>query len=656
MPVFAARAAGGIIEDVDGNRFIDLGSGIAVTTIGNAAPRVVEAVREQVADFTHTCFMVTPYEEYVAVAEHLNRLTPGSFEKRTALFNSGAEAVENAVKIARSYTHRTAVVAFDHAYHGRTNLTMGLTAKSMPYKSGFGPFAPEIYRAPMSYPYRDGLIDKEWATDGELAAERALTVIDKQIGAANLAALIIEPIQGEGGFIVPAPGFLPALRAWCTENDVVFIADEVQSGIARTGQWFACEDEGIELDGLELGNTDDDIGENISRDDIEDAPIVRFVNKLMLDAIRRGASDIHFEPFEKMYRVRMRVDGVLREVTQPPVQLGGRLAARIKVMSRMDIAERRVPQDGRIKLRLNKARAIDFRVSTCPTLYGEKVVMRILDASQAMLGIDALGYEGFQKDLYLAALAKPQGMILVTGPTGSGKTVSLYTGLGILNRGDLNISTAEDPVEINLQGINQVNVNNKVGLSFAAALRAFLRQDPDVVMVGEIRDLETAEIALKAAQTGHLVLSTLHTNDAPQTLTRLIDMGVKPYALATSMSLIIAQRLARRLCQNCRELLDIPPDALRKEGFPEEAIANGLRVFGPRGCDSCTDGYKGRIGVYQVMPVTDEIGRLIMAGGNAHDIADAAKRNNIWDLRRSGLAKVMSGLTSIEEINSVTIE
>jgi len=416
------------------------------------------------------------------------------------------------------------------------------------------------------------------------------------------------------------------------------------------------EDEGIELDGLELGNTDDDIGENISRDDIEDAPIVRFVNKLMLDAIRRGASDIHFEPFEKMYRVRMRVDGVLREVTQPPVQLGGRLAARIKVMSRMDIAERRVPQDGRIKLRLNKARAIDFRVSTCPTLYGEKVVMRILDASQAMLGIDALGYEGFQKDLYLAALAKPQGMILVTGPTGSGKTVSLYTGLGILNRGDLNISTAEDPVEINLQGINQVNVNNKVGLSFAAALRAFLRQDPDVVMVGEIRDLETAEIALKAAQTGHLVLSTLHTNDAPQTLTRLIDMGVKPYALATSISLIIAQRLARRLCQNCRELLDVPADALRKEGFPEDAIANGLRVFGPRGCDNCTEGYKGRIGLYQVMPVTDEIGRLIMTGGNAHDIADAAKRNNIWDLRRAGLAKVMAGLTSIEEINSVTIE
>ena len=416
------------------------------------------------------------------------------------------------------------------------------------------------------------------------------------------------------------------------------------------------EDEGIELDGLELGNTEDDAGESISRDDIEDAPIVRFVNKLMLDAIRRGASDIHFEPFEKMYRVRMRIDGVLREVTQPPVQLGGRLAARIKVMSRMDIAERRIPQDGRIKLRLNKSRAIDFRVSTCPTLYGEKVVMRILDASQAMLGIDALGYEPFQKDLYQAALARPQGMILVTGPTGSGKTVSLYTGLGILNRGDLNISTAEDPVEINLPGINQVNVNNKVGLSFAAALRAFLRQDPDVVMVGEIRDLETAEIALKAAQTGHLVLSTLHTNDAPQTLTRLIDMGVKPYALATSVSLIIAQRLARRLCQNCRELLDIPAEALRREGFPEDAINNGLRVFGPRGCESCTEGYKGRVGVYQVMPVTEEIGRLIMAGGNAHDIADAAARSDMWDLRRSGLAKVMSGLTSIEEINSVIID
>ncbi|MEP7312602.1 MAG: ATPase, T2SS/T4P/T4SS family, partial [Pseudomonadota bacterium] len=297
-----------------------------------------------------------------------------------------------------------------------------------------------------------------------------------------------------------------------------------------------------------------------------------------------------------------------------------------------------------------------FRVSTCPTLYGEKIVLRILDPSQAMLGIDALGYEPFQKDLYMKYLAKPQGMILVTGPTGSGKTVSLYTGLNILNREDTNISTAEDPAEINLPGVNQVNVNPKVGLTFASALRAFLRQDPDVVMVGEVRDLETAEIAIKAAQTGHLVLSTLHTNDAPQTLTRLIDMGVKPYAIATSVSLIIAQRLARKLCVHCRQLVDVPAEALRKEGFPENEIAEGIKVFGPKGCPNCTDGYKGRLGIYQVMPVTEEIGRLIMAGGNAIDIADAAAREGVWDLRRAGLNKVRAGLTSIEEINSVTIE
>jgi type IV pilus assembly protein PilB len=325
-------------------------------------------------------------------------------------------------------------------------------------------------------------------------------------------------------------------------------------------------------------------------------------------------------------------------------------------MARLDIAERRVPQDGRIKMKLSKTRAIDFRVSTCPTLYGEKIVMRILDPSQAMLGIDALGYEPFQKDLYMANLAKPQGMILVTGPTGSGKTVSLYTGLNILNREDTNISTAEDPAEINLPGVNQVNVNNKVGLTFASALRAFLRQDPDVVMVGEIRDLETAEIAIKAAQTGHLVLSTLHTNDAPQTLTRLIDMGVKPYAIATSVSLIIAQRLARKLCVHCKVPLDVPPEALRKEGFQEEEIASGIRVYAPKGCQSCTDGYKGRVGIYQVMPVTEDIGRLIMAGGNAIDIADAAAKHGVWDLRRAGLAKVRAGVTSLEEINSVTIE
>jgi len=416
------------------------------------------------------------------------------------------------------------------------------------------------------------------------------------------------------------------------------------------------EDEGVELEGLEVSGGDEIETDGISRDDVEDAPIVRYVNKLLLDGIRRGASDIHFEPYEKTFRVRYRMDGVLKEVAQPPVQLSGKISARLKVMSRLDIAERRVPQDGRIKMRLSKTRAIDFRVSTCPTLYGEKIVMRILDPSSAMLGIDALGYEPFQKELYLKYLAKPQGMILVTGPTGSGKTVSLYTGLNILNREDTNISTAEDPAEINLPGVNQVNVNNKVGLTFASALRAFLRQDPDVVMVGEIRDLETAEIAIKAAQTGHLVLSTLHTNDAPQTLTRLVDMGVKPYAIATSVSLIIAQRLARRLCQACRQPIDVPREALLKEGFLAEDIDKGMTLFGPRGCNSCTDGYKGRLGVYQVMPVTEEVGRIIMAGGNAIDISDAAKKAGVWDLRRAGLAKVAAGMTSLEEINSVTID
>jgi type IV pilus assembly protein PilB len=416
------------------------------------------------------------------------------------------------------------------------------------------------------------------------------------------------------------------------------------------------EDDGMELDALEVSGGEELNTEGVSRDDVEDAPIVRYVNKLLLDAIRRGASDIHFEPYEKTYRVRYRMDGILKEIAQPPVQLSGKMSARLKVMSRLDIAERRVPQDGRIKMKLSKTRSIDFRVSTCPTLYGEKIVMRILDPSSAMLGIDALGYEPFQKDLYMKYLAKPQGMILVTGPTGSGKTVSLYTGLNILNKEDTNISTAEDPAEINLPGVNQVNVNNKVGLTFASALRAFLRQDPDVVMVGEIRDLETAEIAIKAAQTGHLVLSTLHTNDAPQTLTRLVDMGVKPYAIATSVSLIIAQRLARRLCMACRQPIDVPAEALRKEGFPEDEIAKGIQIFGPRGCPACTDGYKGRLGIYQVMPVTEDIGRIIMAGGNAIDINDQAKKNGIWDLRRAGLAKAASGLTSLEEINSVTID
>jgi type IV pilus assembly protein PilB len=418
------------------------------------------------------------------------------------------------------------------------------------------------------------------------------------------------------------------------------------------------EDEtGFDLENLDVSGGDDEMeGAGVSRDDIEDAPIVRFVNKLLLDAIRRGASDIHFEPYEKMYRIRLRMDGVLKEVAQPPVQLAMKLSARLKVMSRLDIAERRVPQDGRIKMKLSKTRAIDFRVSTCPTLFGEKIVCRILDPSSAMLGIDSLGYEPFQRDIYQKYLAKPQGMILVTGPTGSGKTVSLYTGLNILNREDTNISTAEDPAEINLPGVNQVNVNNKVGLTFAAALRAFLRQDPDVVMVGEIRDLETAEIAIKAAQTGHLVMSTLHTNDAPQTLTRLVDMGVKPYAIATSVSLIIAQRLARRLCSQCKALVEVPAEALLKEGFQESDVKAGIKIYGPKGCQNCSDGYKGRCGIYQVMPVTEAIGRIIMEGGNAIDIGDQARKEGVWDLRRAGLEKVRQGMTSIEEVNSVTIE
>ncbi len=417
------------------------------------------------------------------------------------------------------------------------------------------------------------------------------------------------------------------------------------------------EEEGMDLESLETVGGEDELDDKGAvRDDVEDAPIVKFVNKVLLDAIRRGASDIHFEPYEKIYRVRLRMDGVLKELAQPPVALAGKLAARLKVMSRLDIAERRVPQDGRIKMKLSKNRAIDFRLSTCPTLFGEKIVLRILDAQQAMMGIDSLGYEPFQKDLYSKYLAKPQGMILVTGPTGSGKTVSLYTGLNILNREDTNISTAEDPAEINLPGVNQVNVNAKVGLTFAAAMRAFLRQDPDVIMVGEIRDLETAEIAIKAAQTGHLVLSTLHTNDAPQTLTRLVDMGVKPYAIATSVSLIIAQRLARRLCSHCKQPLDVPKEALLKEGFQEADVAAGLKIYGPKGCESCTDGYKGRVGIYQVLPITESIARIILALGSAVDIGAQAAKEGVWDLRRSGLEKVKAGLTSLEEVNSVTTE
>jgi len=417
------------------------------------------------------------------------------------------------------------------------------------------------------------------------------------------------------------------------------------------------EDDLDDLENLEVTGGDDELdAQAIGRDEVEDAPIVRFVNKVLLDAIKRGASDIHFEPYEKMYRIRFRLDGYLKEVATPPVQLASKIAARLKVMARLDIAERRIPQDGRIKMRISKNRAIDFRVSTCPTLFGEKIVCRILDPSSAMLGIDALGYEPQQKELYLKALSQPHGMILVTGPTGSGKTVSLYTGLQILNTEDTNISTAEDPAEINIPGINQVNINPKVGLTFASALRAFLRQDPDVIMVGEIRDLETAEIAIKAAQTGHLVLSTLHTNDAPKTLTRLIDMGVKPYAIATSVTLIIAQRLARKLCPNCKVPIEMSADALLKEGFTEEEIAAGLTIYKPVGCNQCTDGYKGRTGIYQVMPVSEEIQKIILQGGTAVDIAAQAAREGVWDLRRSGLEKVKAGITSLDEVNQCTVE
>jgi type IV pilus assembly protein PilB len=390
----------------------------------------------------------------------------------------------------------------------------------------------------------------------------------------------------------------------------------------------AFDDDDLDLDKLDVSGGDDDAADDVTRADIEDAPVVRFVNKVLLDAIKKGASDIHFEPYEKSYRVRTRMDGVLKELARPPVALASKVTARIKVMARLDIAERRVPQDGRIKMKLSQNRAIDFRVSTCPTLFGEKVVLRILDPSSAKLGIDALGYDEVQKEAYLEALAKPYGMILVTGPTGSGKTVSLYTGLNILNTEDRNISTAEDPAEINLPGINQVNVHPKVGLTFATSLKAFLRQDPDVIMVGEIRDLETAEIAIKAAQTGHLVLSTLHTNDAPKTLTRMVDMGVKPYAIASTVSLIIAQRLARRLCNNCKQPKEIPAEALLKEGFREEEL-DGLRIFGPVGCSQCTDGYKGRVGIYEVLPVTEAIGRIILAGGSAPEIRDEADREGI---------------------------
>ncbi|WP_206859996.1 type IV-A pilus assembly ATPase PilB [Lysobacter changpingensis] len=415
----------------------------------------------------------------------------------------------------------------------------------------------------------------------------------------------------------------------------------------------AVGDDGEGLETLDVGKDDDlssDSGVDAKGDD---TPVVKFVNKVLVDAIRRGASDIHFEPYETEYRVRLRIDGILKTVAKVPVKLQARIAARLKVMAQLDIAEKRVPQDGRIKLNLSKTKQIDFRVSTLPTLFGEKVVLRVLDGSAARLGIDKLGYEDDQKDLFLAAIQKPYGMVLVTGPTGSGKTVSLYTALNILNDDQRNISTVEDPVEIRVPGINQVQMNVKRGMTFAAALRSFLRQDPDVIMVGEIRDLETAEIGIKAAQTGHMVLSTLHTNDAPQTIARLMNMGVAPYNITSSVTLVIAQRLARRL-HDCKREVELPGHALLAEGFSQEEVAAGLKIYEPVGCPDCTEGYKGRTGIYQVMPMSEEIQAIILEGGNAMQIAEAAQKAGIRDLRQSALLKVKNGVTSLAEINRVT--
>jgi type IV pilus assembly protein PilB len=426
--------------------------------------------------------------------------------------------------------------------------------------------------------------------------------------------------------------------------------------LSETAETKLNELAGDDLD-LELADeTEEASAGDAGTTEVDDAPVVRFIQKILLDAINEGASDIHFEPYEKYYRIRLRTDGILREVAQPPLVIKEKIASRIKVISRMDISEKRVPQDGRMKLALSKTRAIDFRVSTLPTLHGEKIVMRILDPSSAMLGIDALGYEPEQREALMHAIERPYGMILVTGPTGSGKTVSLYTCLNLLNKPGINISTAEDPCEINLPGINQVNVNDKAGLNFAVALKAFLRQDPDIIMVGEIRDLETAEIAIKAAQTGHLVLSTLHTNDAPTTLERMKNMGIASFNIASSVILITAQRLARRLC-SCKKALDVPMEALIQAGFQEHEIDGSWQVYGPNGCDKCKgSGYKGRVGIYQVMPISEEIQRIIMTNGNSIDIAEQAQREGVKDLRQSGLLKVRQGMTSLEEVLATTNE
>ncbi len=412
------------------------------------------------------------------------------------------------------------------------------------------------------------------------------------------------------------------------------------------------DDEG--LDNLDISGGDDELADSGVDAKGDDTPVVKFINKVLVDAIRKGASDIHFEPYETDYRVRLRIDGILKQVARMPVKLNARISARLKVMSQLDIAEKRVPQDGRIKLNLSKTKQIDFRVSTLPTLFGEKVVLRILDASAAKLGIEKLGYEPDQQKLFLEAIEKPYGMVLVTGPTGSGKTVSLYTALGILNDEQRNISTVEDPVEIRLPGVNQVQQNVKRGMTFATALRSFLRQDPDIIMVGEIRDLETAEIAIKAAQTGHMVLSTLHTNDAPQTIARLMNMGIAPYNITSSVTLVIAQRLARRLCPLCKQAQELPANALLAEGFTDDEVHAGITLFEAVGCEECTAGYKGRTGIYQVMPMSEDIQTIVLQGGNALQIAEAAESSGVRDLRNSALLKAKQGITSLAEINRVT--
>ncbi|MCB5205984.1 type IV-A pilus assembly ATPase PilB [Methylovorus mays] len=491
----------------------------------------------------------------------------------------------------------------------------------------------------------------------------------KTIDAKLMASSRVMALQSRGNSLFVAlsdPTNLHALddvqfQVGMALSPVVVEEDKLSKWIARLVEASDTSMQSLNMSddfSLDMESGNEPLEPEVSSAEIDDAPVVKYIQKILLDAINMGASDLHFEPYEKYYRIRYRVDGVLQEIAQPPLAIKEKMASRIKVISNLDISEKRVPQDGRMKLVLSKTRTIDFRVSTLPMINGEKIVMRILDPSSATLGIEALGYEPDQKEALLSAVSRPYGLVLVTGPTGSGKTVSLYTCLNILNSPGVNISTAEDPAEIPLPGINQVNVNDKQGLTFAAALKAFLRQDPDIIMIGEIRDLETADMAIKAASTGHMVLSTLHTNDAPSTLTRLMNMGVAPFNIASAVSLITAQRLARRLCPHCREPLDLPKEALLSVGFTEADLDGSWQLYGPRegGCEMCNGGYKGRVGIYQVMPVSDEMSRIIMKNGTAHDIADQAKREGVRDLRQSGLMKVKQGLTSIAEVEAVTNE